>query len=312
MDRIVHRACGPCKVVETQPLLEGLRNANFKVHLDVQPEWIVVRVYEHDESLCQKEIDLFRLVKSTVPVPRLIHPEPRGMDGLPPFLVMEYVEGVSFHELKRRGDKDAIGEAAFSIGETLARIGRFTFSKPGWLGPGATVSAPLLEGDDPIPRFVELCLNTPNLRVRMAPELRERLGAFVWSRAPQFAELGSERSLVHGDFGKRNVLVRQDRGGWSVAAVLDWEFAVSGSPLADLGRFLRYERASRPIAEPHLSQGYLHAGGTLPTHWREQARLLDVVALCESLTHDDLPDQIAAELLELIRAVVEVREAVLP
>ena len=31
-------------------------------------------------------------------------------------------------------------------------------------------------------------------------------------------------------------------GRWAVAAVLDWEFAVSGSPLADVGHFLRYER----------------------------------------------------------------------
>ena len=36
------------------------------------------------------------------------------------------------------------------------------------------------------------------------------------------------------------------RGRWKVAAVLDWEFAISGSPLADLGSFLRYERTARP------------------------------------------------------------------
>jgi len=34
-----------------------------------------------------------------------------------------------------------------------------------------------------------------------------------------------------------------------VVAVLDWEFAVSGSSLADLGNFLRYERASQSLAE---------------------------------------------------------------
>src|SRR6185437_6695629 len=43
------------------------------------------------------------------------------------------------------------------------------------------------------------------------------------------------------------------QGTWTVAAVLDWEFAVSGSPLLDIGHFLRYECASRPLAEPHFS-----------------------------------------------------------
>jgi hypothetical protein len=72
-------------------------------------------------------------------------------------------------------------------------------------------------------------------------------------------------------------------------AVLDWEFAVSSSPLVDLGHFLRYERDSRLIAEPYFSDGYLHVGGRLPQNWRQLARLLDLTALCESLTHNQLP-----------------------
>jgi hypothetical protein len=46
--------------------------------------------------------------------------------------------------------------------------------------------------------------------------------------------------------------------------VLDWEFAFLGSPLLDVGHFLRYERAARPLREPHLSRGFLEDGGKLP------------------------------------------------
>jgi aminoglycoside phosphotransferase (APT) family kinase protein len=93
-----------------------------------------------------------------------------------------------------------------------------------------------------------------------------------------------------------------------VAAILDWEFAVSSSPLADLGSFLRYERAARPLAEPHFSEGYQRAGGRLPHGWRRLARLADLVALGESLTHDHLPDPVATELVELLRATIEDRD----
>jgi hypothetical protein len=133
----------------------------------------------------------------------------------------------------------------------------------------------------------------------------QRTRALVWSWAPQLAHLDDAAYLVHGDFGKRNLLVRSVAGKWIVAAVLDWELAVSGSPLADLGHFLRYERASRPLVEPHFSDGYFHAGGTLPQNWRQLARLVDVTALCESLAHDQLPDTVVAELVELISAVAE-------
>jgi hypothetical protein len=53
LERIVHAAFPHCRVLKMQPLGDGLRNANFKLHLDSTPELIVLRVYEHDASLCQ-------------------------------------------------------------------------------------------------------------------------------------------------------------------------------------------------------------------------------------------------------------------
>jgi hypothetical protein len=46
----------------------------------------------------------------------------------------------------------------------------------------------------------------------------------------------------------------------------------------------------------------------LPQNWRQLARLLDLTALCESLTHDDLPDEVTGELVELVGATVENRD----
>jgi aminoglycoside phosphotransferase (APT) family kinase protein len=116
-----------------------------------------------------------------------------------------------------------------------------------------------------------------------------------------------QTNLVHGDFCKRNVLVREMNGRWAVVAVLDWEFAVSGTPLGDLANFLRYEPPSRPRAEPSFSNGYLRAGGCLPEDWRRLARLVDLVALCEALTRDSLSGEIAMELAGAVRATVEAR-----
>jgi aminoglycoside phosphotransferase (APT) family kinase protein len=318
LQRIVHAAFPGCRVLSSEPLGDGLRNANFKLYLgkkDVhtivntarrgrapRPAPVVLRIYEHDASLCQKEIDLMRLVGGTVPVPEVIYSEP-------PFTLTRWVEGITFRDLKRTGDAEAIAQAAQAAGETLAAIGRFQFRKPGWIAPGPTVASPLLEGPDPMPRFIDLCLASDKLQGRVPAELRDRARALVWSRATQYSGLDREAALVHGDFNKRNLLVRHADGRWSVAAVLDWEFAVSGAPLADLGSFLRYERAARPLAEPHFSAGYVRAGGRLPHDWRRLARLVDLVALCESLTHDELPDGVITELVELVRATIEDRDA---
>ena len=308
LERIMRTAFSSYTVTEIQPFSDGLRNANFKLRVDSASEPLVLRLYEHDASLCQKELDLMRLVAKSVPVPEVIHAEPRGLDDCPPFMLMRYVEGITFRELKRGRDCDAIGQAAFSAGETLAAINRNIFTKPGWLAPGPAVTAPLLEGPHPLPRFIDSSLSPSNLRLRMPADLRDRTHAMVWAWAPKLAGLEGETRLVHGDFNKRNLIVRRRAGRWSVAAVLDWEFAISGSPLNDIGNFLRYEPASRPLFEPHFSSGYLHAGGNLPDGWRRLARLVDLTALCESLTRGQLPDTIIAELIELLRATVENRD----
>ena len=110
LDRIVHTAFPRCSVVEMQPLGDGLRNANFKLCLDGQPEPVVLRIYEHDASICRKELDLFRLAGGLVPVPAVIHSEPYGLEDLPPFTLARYVEGISLRDLRRRGDAGAIAE----------------------------------------------------------------------------------------------------------------------------------------------------------------------------------------------------------
>src|SRR5690606_29049021 len=47
-------------------------------------------------------------------------------------------------------------------------------------------------------------------------------------------------SLVHSDLNPKNVLV--DPATLEVAALVDWEFAHSGSPYADLGNLVRFDR----------------------------------------------------------------------
>ena len=308
LERIANAAFPGRRVISSEPLGDGKRNSNFKLSIGPASEPVVLRVYEHDASLCQKELDLMRIVGGAVPVPELIHAEPRGWEDLPPFRLTRWVAGISFKELKRSGDTAAIAGAAQAAGETLAAIGRFRFPKPGWLAPGPTVASPLLEGADPTPRFIDLCLAAENLQRRIPADLRDSAHALVWSWAPRLAALAGEASLVHGDFNRRNLLLRRAGARWTVAAVLDWEFAVSGSPLEDLGSFLRYERTAQPLAEPHFSLGYTRAGGRLPHDWRRLARLLNLVALCESLTHDELPADVTAELVELLRAAIEDRD----
>jgi fructokinase len=290
IERMLGAAFPHRRVVAAVPFPDGFHNTNLRIELDGPPSPLVLRIYRHDPAVCQKELDLLRRLTGRIPVPEIVHAEPAGIDGLPPFTLHRYIEGITLRELKRIGDRRAVAEAAYSAGETLAAIGRVPFE---YDGPSIST-----------PQFIDECLASPALQQRLNAEMRDHASALAWSAASELAVVDRETSLVHCDYGKRNLLVHSCAGRWQIAAVLDWEFAVSASPLIDLGHMLRYERATRPLLEPHFSKGFTDAGGVLRQDWCRLSKIFDLSALCEMLRRDPLPPDIEAELVELVEASV--------
>src|SRR6266540_5126495 len=75
-ERMVRAAFPGGRVTAVEVLSGGMRNSNLKVQVDCVCEPVVLRIYEHDVSLCQKEVDLIRLVEGSVPVPEVLYAEP--------------------------------------------------------------------------------------------------------------------------------------------------------------------------------------------------------------------------------------------
>jgi hypothetical protein len=205
--------------------------------------------------------------------------------------------------MERTNDLKAIQQASTSIGKTLAAIGRFRFPAPGALvasDASLVVGNKFIEGPDPIPRILDRFLGSTIFQQRAGAKLTDELHNFIWSYAPILPSLETDCSLVHNDFGNRNILVREVNGVWAVAAILDWEMAFSGSPLLDVGHFLRYEPAATPLREPYFSRAFVEHGGHLPDNWKQVVKLIDLTGIIECLTHDALPSDVEAELFALV------------
>ena len=87
--------------------------------------------------------------------------------------------------------------------------------------------------------------------------------------------------------------------------MLDWEFSLSGSPLLDVGHFLRYDRGDVSLREPSFSRAFVEFGGVLPADWRRISQVLDLTGLVHCLTHRQLPDDVTCEILQLIKSTLE-------
>src|SRR5262249_32926502 len=127
--RIVQRIFPDGHYSRAELLPGGLRNSNYKVS-GSSGRPVVLRIFEHEPEICMKEIQILELIRSGVPVPELLYAQPND-EETGPFIVLQYVEGITFHELRRTGDSNEIAETASSVGETLAALGRFHFPSSG-------------------------------------------------------------------------------------------------------------------------------------------------------------------------------------
>jgi aminoglycoside phosphotransferase (APT) family kinase protein len=298
-------------IVEVEPLAGGIMNWNYRVRLSGSAERFVLRFYDRMPESCAKEVRVLSMVRDDVPVPRVLFAEsaPRGSAGFPPFCVLEFIDGISLRELRRRGEAVGVAEASYDAGRLLPRLMRHRFPRTGILSPELAVEDGAFTDVSPL-GVIDHFAASPLFSARVDAALRARIQSFVrahegLSAWPSLPDAGAGRAtLAHGDFNSPNILVRQEGGRCTVAAILDWEFAFAGSILIDVGNMLRYERPGESRYEPYFSRGLAEAGVDLPDDWFLRARLADLPALCELLTREDVPDAVVAELIDLIGETV--------
>jgi len=289
--QILERAL-PKHVLKSFELLTGgAGNLSYLIRFDGTEAPVVLRIYTRDPSVCQKEVDILRSTSGQLPVPELIYADPKGEDDVGPYVLYRYAEGITFQELKSRGNLQDMADAAYAIGAALARLS--------WATSARLASRQEING---------ACLDSPILEQRVGGADRDRLGIFFSNWLPRIRHLYQDRALVHGDFNNRNTIVQRDGPRWVVTGILDWEYAFIGSPLWDASRFICFERQARPCREPHFSRGFRESGGSLPKDWSEFSRALNALSAAESLSRPNLREEYIPELHDLVVATLDGRD----
>ena len=182
-------------------------------------------------------------------------------------------------------------------------MGSVRFAAPGFFAGAALVPGP--DSDElagGLPEFVDRCLAAvrPGLAGQaLSAAERDGLRELARRSEPLLAAVAGARQLVHSDYNPKNLLVARAAGGWTVTAVLDWEFAFSGSPLTDVGNMLRFGGELPGGFAEGFTGGYVAAGGELPDGWRQVSEAIDLYALADFLTRP-AGDEIAGKAVALI------------
>ena len=182
------------------------------------------------------------LAGTAVPVPAILLEDDGELIGVP-FYVMEKVDGYIVRDTIPAGwaesaqDRQAIADV---LVDTLTDLHAVDPGEVGLSGFGR----PSGLGERQVRRWSDQWERSKSRDVPAVDELARRL------RADPPAGPGG--AIVHGDYRLDNCLMAR-RMPPAVAAVLDWELATLGEPLADLGLFLFYWREPgdhRPAMTP--------------------------------------------------------------
>jgi aminoglycoside phosphotransferase (APT) family kinase protein len=275
------RAFGGRSVTEVQRVTGGFGNESLRLTTSDGEAFLLRRHLRGDTAAVEAAV--MARVRDTVPVPQIVYADPSGEILGTPVTVSRFVSGVTADRaLDAGGDAARIGVA---VGEVLARIGAYTFSRAGFFH-GPQLDPRPLTGQGDLAAFVRERIARPAVADVLSAGERDAFLRAVDDVAPAVRAVDGARCLVHGDFNGKNLLVDEGAGGWRVTAVLDWEFAFSGSPLFDLGNLVRFVDELPAGFRPGVLAGFRSAGGRLDPDWERVSAGLDLFSIADLLTRD--------------------------
>lgn len=259
--------------------------ANDMVRVDLEGgDPVVVRIYRRAPAVAAIEAAVLARAATFVPVPAVLKADAAGAITGRPAIVLGWTDGeIAQTVLASAAPEEALAIAA-RFGTALAGLEKVTFAAPGFFtGPALAVDPWKQPPSAMLASFLATTAGSPGARA-LGADVFDAWRAILTAAAPLADTVHGTSVLVHGDFNPKNVVLRRDaNGAWAVAALIDWEFAFSGSSLFDVGNFLRYED-TRPAGYGRaFAEAYRAAGGALPERWREIAAVLDAFSLCQFL-----------------------------
>jgi len=243
----------------------GLMNDNFR--FSSRGESWVLRIYAQGAEVCAKEVAVLEMVGDHVAVAKPVHVDLGSACTIAPFIDGERMVSA----LHRASSAMEIGRAA---GDALGRIHHFSFNHTGFFDAELQIPEPMDGVGEAWRSHLATCLFEGRSGARLGEDLLASTWRFVGEHGARMDALDGDYRLLHADFKPTNLLIADGL----ITAVLDWEFAWSGSKLFDIGQLFRWAHRYPPDFASGFEAAYRNHQD-LPADWRELAAMLDLLNL---------------------------------
>lgn len=301
---LIRAAIPGARIVSVAPLGGGLSNTNIDVVFSGPPHRVVLRLYQGEPTMARKEVKLSGLLSGRVPVARFLHfDESNNVTGHP-YTVLEWIAGERLDDVVPTLDDAALGALGESVGDALARIHAVRFDKHGFFDGDLNLPERIDLGPNALRSYLRQQLVDGRGGERLGPEITRETLALADRDGHLLDMWRADPCLVHADFNGSNILVRRQGAAWRVAAVLDWEFALSGIPALDFGNLMRPPLGERDAFAGGVAAGYVRSGGALPEDWGRIARIADLFAWADILGRPETGGAVIEDARAAVRAAI--------
>lgn len=287
------------KLESIHQLNEGKRNTNYRIHTSAGD--YVLRIYPSGDDSWRKESKIRSVLQGEIPLQHLCHLDQHEAIGNRTFAIYEFVKGQTLLEAILSGympNEDIL----YQLGGMLATIHEFRYPQVGFLNETLEV----VEELTPLETWYEYFLNSTVCQ-RLGKGKVDRIERLVNRNKNMLRDMDKQVSLVHGDFRPTNLLLLEGK----INCILDWEFAMAGHSIADIGQLFRYESQFQATHKNVFVQAYNERSvWKLPADWECMGMMRDLVNLLQMLgTEEELPVKFI-DLSKLIEGTLRKLEAI--
>ncbi len=285
-------------------LSDGCANSNFRVTFKNNDKPVVLRIYMRDEIAISREVAIHKLVGNSIPIPAILYADGHCKIFQYPYAIMEWVDGTLMREVILKKEEQAISDCSFEAGKYLNILRQMTFSCGGFFQKELEV-LPFRDEDKYLP-FVLYLLSDHIVKENLGSVLTHNVMDLV-NTYSDILPKENEANLTHADYDPANMLVKKIDNRWKIVAILDWEFAFSGTYLMDMGMMLRYSHKLPTCYETDFIAGIQESGFHLPNNWKKQSKLMDLICLLNLVRFNPASERpnLNRDVVSLIKHTVE-------
>ena len=286
------------QVTACKLLSNGCANSNYQITFE-SGDSVLLRIYQREHSSLSRELGIHNIVKELLPVAATLYADDSCSEYQHPYAIMEFKEGILLRDLIFTHDETAISETVYEAGEYLGILRALKLPYGGFFDENMQIR-PFSPEEEYEPYLIQL-LQDNNIALSLGNNIRQdiqQLASQCYHLLPEI----NDANLTHGDYDPANILVDNVNGKWKITAILDWEFSFAGTYLLDVGMMLRYSHKLPSYFEKNLICGIESSGSPLPTDWKKQATLMDLICLLQLLQHNSESDRphLKRDVIQLI------------